>query len=101
MKITECIHTLKIPFQIKGPQGMALERFVYMYLIFGKKIYLIDSGVSSAEGVIFDYRQNKRVNSLFLEKETSGAQKEREIGIVSPEFPKFGFLSICYLISIF
>lgn len=54
MKITEHIHALKIPFQVKTDSGI-LERFVYSYLIFGDEICLIDSGVSSSEKVIFDY----------------------------------------------
>jgi glyoxylase-like metal-dependent hydrolase (beta-lactamase superfamily II) len=54
MKITEHIHALKIPFEIQIPGGLA-ERFVNVFLIYGEKIYLIDSGVSGAEGMIFDY----------------------------------------------
>lgn len=54
MQITEHIHTIKIPFQVKTDSGI-LERFVYAYLITGKQICLIDSGVVSSEDVIFDY----------------------------------------------
>ncbi|MBI4813734.1 MAG: MBL fold metallo-hydrolase [Methanobacterium sp.] len=54
MKITEHVHAIKIPFQVKTDSGI-LERFVYSYLIFGDEICLIDSGVSSSEKVIFDY----------------------------------------------
>lgn len=54
MKITEHVHAIKIPFQVKTESG-TLERFVYSYLIFGDEICLIDSGVSSSENFIFDY----------------------------------------------
>lgn len=54
MQITEHVHAIKIPFQVKTDLGI-LERFVYTYLITGKQICLIDSGVVSSEDVIFDY----------------------------------------------
>ncbi|MGF7118699.1 MBL fold metallo-hydrolase [Methanobacterium oryzae] len=54
MQITKQVHAIKIPFQVKTDLGV-LERFVYSYLIIGKQIYLIDSGVVSSENVIFDY----------------------------------------------
>jgi hydroxyacylglutathione hydrolase len=55
MKITEHIHALKIPFEITDPSGLSVPRFVYIYLIYGEKIYLIDSGVASSERIIVDY----------------------------------------------
>lgn len=54
MQITEHVHAIKIPFQVKTDLGI-LERFVYTYLITGKQICLIDNGVVSSEDVIFDY----------------------------------------------
>ena len=39
MKITEKIHCLKIEFNV----GEKISRFVNIYLLFGKKIYIIDS----------------------------------------------------------
>ncbi|WP_414468409.1 MBL fold metallo-hydrolase [Methanobacterium sp. ACI-7] len=56
MQIIENVHAIKIPFQVKTDSGI-LERFVYSYLITGKQICLIDSGVISSEGVIFDYME--------------------------------------------
>jgi hydroxyacylglutathione hydrolase len=54
--ITDRIHALKIPFQITDPSGGKVPRFVYIYLIYGKKrIILIDSGVASSEKIILDY----------------------------------------------
>lgn len=54
MQTTEHIHALKIPFHVATPQGK-VPRFVYIYLIYGEKICLIDSGVASSEALIFDY----------------------------------------------
>jgi len=55
MQITKHIHAIKIPFQIAIGPGKKVDRFVYTYLIYGKKICLIDTGVASSEQVIFDY----------------------------------------------
>jgi len=55
MQVTEHVHAVKIPFQVRSPTGRAIDRFVYVYLIFGEKICLIDSGVAGSERVIFDY----------------------------------------------
>ncbi len=55
MQITKNIHALKIPFHLIDPSGRKIDRFVYVYLIYGKKVCLIDSGVASGEKVIFDY----------------------------------------------
>jgi hydroxyacylglutathione hydrolase len=55
MQVTERIHALKIPFKIPVTSDVMLERFVYSYLIFGRKIYLIDTGVAGAEKIIYEY----------------------------------------------
>jgi hydroxyacylglutathione hydrolase len=55
MQITKHIHAIKIPFQIAIAPEIKVDRFVYIYLIYGKKIYLIDSGVANSEKMIFDY----------------------------------------------
>lgn len=55
MQINENIHALKIPFHLIDPTGRRIDRFVYVYLIYGKKICLIDSGVASSDKFIFDY----------------------------------------------
>jgi len=54
MQITKHVHAIKIPFQVKTELG-TLDRFVYSYLINGNDICLIDSGVVTSEGVIFEY----------------------------------------------
>ena len=58
MKITDHIHALKIPFQITDPSGRSLPRFVYVYMIYGREITLIDSGVASSAGIIPEYPRN-------------------------------------------
>ncbi len=55
MRITEHIHAIKIPFKLQVNDEKTLDRFVYAYLIYGKKICLIDCGVSSSDSIIFDY----------------------------------------------
>jgi glyoxylase-like metal-dependent hydrolase (beta-lactamase superfamily II) len=61
MQITKHVHAIKIPFQVKTELGI-LERFVYSYLIAGKQICLIDSGIVSSEDVIFDYIEKIGLN---------------------------------------
>jgi len=48
MQVTDHIHAVKIPFAVS-------TRFVYAYLIYGKKICMVDSGISSAKEKIFGY----------------------------------------------
>ncbi|MDI6643791.1 MAG: MBL fold metallo-hydrolase [Methanobacteriaceae archaeon] len=55
MEIIEKVHAIKMPFQIKTGKGLILDRFVYVYLIYGEEIYLIDSGVASSRKIICDY----------------------------------------------
>jgi len=50
MRVTEHVHALKVPFAVS-------TRFVYAYLIYGKQICLVDSGIASAKEKIFDYMQ--------------------------------------------
>jgi hydroxyacylglutathione hydrolase len=61
MEITKQVHALRIPFKLAVDSGKELERFVYAYLIYGRKICLVDSGVSSSYRIIADYvRQTGR-----------------------------------------
>ena len=48
MQITEHIHAIKLPFQITAGQGKTVDRFVYVYLIYGKKICLKRFDLASA-----------------------------------------------------
>ena len=51
MQVTEHVHAVKIPFP-------GTSRFVYVYLIYGKKICLIDSGILSGRERLFSYLRN-------------------------------------------
>ncbi len=55
MHITPHIHGLRHPFQVPVAPGIALDRFVYSYLIYGETITLIDTGVAGCEKTIFEY----------------------------------------------
>ncbi len=55
MQISGTVHSIKIPFSIPIAPGRSLPRFVYVHMIFGEKIWLIDTGVAGSETVIFDY----------------------------------------------
>ncbi len=55
MQVTKHVHAIKIPFRLSIAPDRALDRFVYAYLIYGERICLIDSGVSSSETMIVDY----------------------------------------------
>ena len=58
MRITDHIHALKIPFQIPVAPGKTLARFVYVYLVLGREICLIHSGVQNSTEAIFKYLEN-------------------------------------------
>jgi len=71
MKITEHVHALKIPFEVRGPSGQIIPRFVYVYLLLAERICLIDSGVAGKEQTIFEYlkeigRKPQEISMLIL-----------------------------------
>ena len=71
MKVTEFIHALEISFKVPVTPEIHIDRLVFAYLIFGKKIALIDSGVAGAESIIFDYikkhgRDAHEISTLIL-----------------------------------
>ncbi len=69
MQISKHVHAIKIPFSITTPSGVYMERFVYVYLIYGSNgVCLIDTGVSSAEERIFDYlrKTDRKVQDISL-----------------------------------
>lgn len=71
MQVTERIHAIKIFFKIPVSAEMTVDRFAYTYLVFGKKIHLIDSGVAGAESLIWEYikkqgREPEEIDSLIL-----------------------------------
>jgi glyoxylase-like metal-dependent hydrolase (beta-lactamase superfamily II) len=55
MKIRENIHLLKIPFKIQVSAEIIIDRFVNCFIIEGKQLTLIDTGVAGSEKVIFEY----------------------------------------------
>jgi len=55
MQVSQRIHALKIPFRLQVSPDKVLERFVYSYLIYGKKILLVDCGVAGSKEKIFNY----------------------------------------------
>lgn len=54
MKITDTIHAIRHPFRLSLGEGRFAERFVYSYLIVGKTICLIDTGVAATAPLILD-----------------------------------------------
>jgi hydroxyacylglutathione hydrolase len=55
MQVTASIHALRHSFRVPVGPGIALDRFVYSYLVYGETITLIDTGVAGCEAQIFDY----------------------------------------------
>ncbi len=69
MQIIKNVHAIKVPFCITLPSGITVERFVYVYLIYGSNgVCLIDTGVASAEEIIFDYLRetDRKVSDISL-----------------------------------
>ena len=54
MQVTETIHAMRIPFTLKIGPGRTVDRFVFLYLIYGEKICLVDCGVACSRNLIFD-----------------------------------------------
>jgi glyoxylase-like metal-dependent hydrolase (beta-lactamase superfamily II) len=55
MKVTDHIHALKTHFQLVFSPERIVDRSVYVYIVFGDRIHLIDCGVKGAQQQIFDY----------------------------------------------
>jgi len=71
MQVTERIHAIKISFKVPISPAMSIDRFAFVYIVFGDKIHLIDSGVAGSESIIWEYirkqgREPKEVSSLIL-----------------------------------
>jgi glyoxylase-like metal-dependent hydrolase (beta-lactamase superfamily II) len=69
MQINKHVHAVRIPFTVTTPAGVIIERFVYVYLIYGTNgVCLIDSGVASSERAIFDYlwATDRKVSDISL-----------------------------------
>ena len=55
MQITPVIHALRHQFRIPLTPDIAIDRFVYSFLLAGETITLFDTGVAGCENTIFDY----------------------------------------------
>ena len=69
MQINKHVHALRIPFSVITPSGVFLERFVYVYLIYGTNgVFLIDTGVASSEETIFDYvrKAGRKTEDIYM-----------------------------------
>jgi hydroxyacylglutathione hydrolase len=55
MQITPTVHAIRHSFKIPIVPGVAIDRFVYSYIIFGEMITLIDTGVAGCEAPLFEY----------------------------------------------
>ena len=68
MQITQNIHALKITFPSAVSENEAVERFVYVYFIFGKNVCMIDGGVAASYPNIVDYLNSsgKKIEEIHL-----------------------------------
>jgi hydroxyacylglutathione hydrolase len=56
MQVTSNVYALRIPFEVRPASHVAIKRFVYVYMIVGKRhIALIDTGVAGSHEAIFQY----------------------------------------------
>ncbi len=55
MQISPHVHVLRLTFRVPVAPGISLDRFVNVFLIYGKAITLVDTGVAGCEREIFDY----------------------------------------------
>ncbi len=71
MKITDQIHALKIQFKIPVSPEIIVDRYAFVYILFGDKIHLIDSGIKGSESDISAYiesqgRKAEDISTLIL-----------------------------------
>ncbi len=71
MQITEHIHKICIPYNLKAKDNIILEKYINVYLLIGKRIILIDTGINGSEKIIFDYiedigRSVKEISHILL-----------------------------------
>lgn len=69
MQITKNVHAIKVPFYVTISPEITVERFVYVYLIYGSSnVCLIDTGIASAEEMVFDYLRatDRKVSDISL-----------------------------------
>lgn len=68
MQISNRVHALRVPFSLITAGGAAMDRFAYLYLIYGTEICLINTGVASSAELIFDYvrKTDRKVSDIAL-----------------------------------
>ena len=55
MQVSEHVHAIRIDYVAKPKSKITVKRFVYVYVICGEKVHLIDAGIAASVGAIFDY----------------------------------------------
>jgi len=55
MKVTEHVHALRINYMIRVSPTLSVKRFVYVYVIVGQHVHLIDTGIASHVGDVDVY----------------------------------------------
>lgn len=58
MKITDRVYAVRHAFRLRLGEGIHVERFVYSYVIVGKSICLIDTGVAATAPLILELVQS-------------------------------------------
>ncbi len=68
MQISQNVHALKITFPSAVGADQTVERFVHVYFVFGRKVCMIDAGVSSAYSTIVDYlnSNDRKIEEIHL-----------------------------------
>jgi hydroxyacylglutathione hydrolase len=54
MQVGAHIHEMKMSFNLEIAPGRILERFVYLWLIYDRQVYVVDSGVAGARDVVLN-----------------------------------------------
>lgn len=49
MQITPRVHALRVPFRVPTGPATGIDRFVYAFVVLGRRTWLVDTGVAGAE----------------------------------------------------
>lgn len=90
MKISEHIHQLTIDFQIPVTPDKAIDRFVNVFILVGKKIHLIDTGVAGALPQIESYIKDLGFNFSDINNILLTHSHPDHIGALKPLVGKSG-----------
>lgn len=55
MQVTEHVHALRMDYVVRVSPTMSVKRFVYVYVIVGQRVHLIDAGIAPAVGEVQAY----------------------------------------------